>query len=44
MATVIAGVTVEDLRIFADAWNRHDVDALTRGPDSEGFFEELDRP
>jgi steroid delta-isomerase-like uncharacterized protein len=28
MATVIADVTVEDLQAFADAWNRHDVDAL----------------
>ena len=28
MAAVITGVTVEDLQAFADAWNRHDVDAL----------------
>jgi hypothetical protein len=40
---VIAGVTVEVLRVVADAWNRHDVDALTRGSDWEGFFEEPDR-
>jgi len=28
MAAVVTGVTVEDLQAFADAWNRHDVDAL----------------
>ncbi|HZM33900.1 MAG TPA: nuclear transport factor 2 family protein [Burkholderiales bacterium] len=28
MTTVISGVSVEDLQAFADAWNRHDVDAL----------------
>ena len=43
MATVIAGVTLEDLRVFADAWNRHDVDALKRAPDYERFWEARDR-
>lgn len=28
MTTVISGVSVEDLQAFADAWNRHDVEAL----------------
>ncbi len=28
MTSVTAGVTVDDLQAFADAWNRHDVDAL----------------
>ena len=28
MTTVIADVTVEELQAFAEAWNRHDVDAL----------------
>jgi len=28
METAVSGVTVADLQAFADAWNRHDVDAL----------------
>ena len=28
MTSVTTGVTVDDLQAFADAWNRHDVDAL----------------
>ena len=28
MANVVSEVTIEDLQAFADAWNRHDVDAL----------------
>jgi hypothetical protein len=29
------------LRVFADAWNRHDVDALKRALEYERFWEEL---
>ena len=48
MATVITDVTADDLHAFADAWNRHDVDALmtfmtddcvfeaSAGPDASG--------
>jgi steroid delta-isomerase-like uncharacterized protein len=39
MATVITGVTVEDLQAFADAWNRHDVDALMTFMTQDCVFE-----
>ena len=39
MATVIAGVTVEDLQGFADAWNHHDVDALMTFMTDDCVFE-----
>lgn len=39
MATVIAGVTVEDLQAFANAWNRHDVDALMTFMTEDCVFE-----
>jgi len=28
MASTISTVTTDDLQAFADAWNRHDLDAL----------------
>ena len=39
MAAVITGVTVEDLQAFADAWNRHDVDALMSFMTDDCVFE-----
>ena len=39
MATIIAGVTVEDLQAFADAWNRHDIDALMSFMTDDCVFE-----
>jgi len=39
MTTVIADVTVEDLEAFADAWNRHDVDALMTFMTDDCVFE-----
>ena len=39
MTTVIADVTVEDLQAFADAWNRHDVDALMTFMTDDCVFE-----
>ena len=39
MTTVIAEVTVEDLQAFADAWNRHDVDALMTFMTEDCVFE-----
>jgi steroid delta-isomerase-like uncharacterized protein len=39
MATVITGVTVEDLQAFANAWNRHDVDALMTFMTQDCVFE-----
>jgi len=39
MTTVIADVTVEDLQAFAEAWNRHDVDALMTFMTQDCVFE-----
>jgi steroid delta-isomerase-like uncharacterized protein len=39
MTTAIAEVTVEDLGAFADAWNRHDVDALMTFMSDDCVFE-----
>jgi taurine dehydrogenase small subunit len=39
MSAVIAGVTVEDLQAFADAWNRHDIDALMTFMTGDCVFE-----
>ena len=39
MPTVTAEVTVEDLQAFADAWNRHDVDALMTFMTEDCVFE-----
>ena len=39
MSPVIAGVAVEDLQAFADAWNRHDVDALMSFMTDDCVFE-----
>jgi len=39
MTTVIADVTVEDLQAFAEAWNRHDVDALMTFMTQDSVFE-----
>jgi len=39
MTTVVAEVTVEDLQAFADAWNRHDVDALMTFMTEDCVFE-----
>lgn len=39
MASVTAGVTVGELQAFADAWNRHDVDALMTFMTDDCVFE-----
>ena len=39
MAAVMREVTVEVLQAFADAWNRHDVDALMSMMADDGAFE-----
>ena len=39
MSNVIAGVTTEVLQAFADAWNRHDVDALMSFMSDDCVFE-----
>ena len=39
MPTVIADVTTEVLQAFADAWNRHDVDALMSFMTEDCVFE-----
>ena len=39
MSTVSAGVTVEMLDAFADAWNRHDADALMSFMSEDCVFE-----
>jgi steroid delta-isomerase-like uncharacterized protein len=39
MTTLTAGVTVEDLQAFADAWNRHDVEALMTFMTDDCVFE-----
>ena len=39
MADVIPGVTTEDLEAFADAWNRHDVEALLSFMTEDCVFE-----
>ena len=39
MATVTGEVSVEDLQAFADAWNRHDVDALMTFMTDDCVFE-----
>lgn len=39
MAAVITGVTVEDLQAFAEAFNRHDVDALMEFMAEDCVFE-----
>ena len=39
MPNVIAEVTMEDLQAFADAWNRHDVDALMTFMTDDCVFE-----
>jgi ketosteroid isomerase-like protein len=39
MANVIADVTTEVLQAFADAWNRHDVDALMSFMTEDCVFE-----
>lgn len=33
------GVTIEDLQAFADAWNRHDIEALMRFMTADCLFE-----
>ena len=44
MATVTTGVTVERLEAFADAWNRHDVDALMTFMTDDCVFEASSGP
>ena len=39
MPNLIAEVTTEDLQAFADAWNRHDVDALMSFMTDDCVFE-----
>jgi steroid delta-isomerase-like uncharacterized protein len=39
MSIVIAEVGVEDLQAFADAWNRHDIDALMSFMTDDCVFE-----
>ena len=39
MSTVITEVTTENLQAFADAWNRHDVDALMSFMTDDCVFE-----
>jgi steroid delta-isomerase-like uncharacterized protein len=39
MTIMIGGVSVEDLQAFADAWNRHDVDALMTFMTDDCVFE-----
>src|SRR5215208_3140208 len=39
MSVVIAAVTTEHLQAFADAWNRHDVDALMSFMTDDCVFE-----
>ena len=39
MANAIAPVTVETLQAFADAWNRHDIDALMSFMTDDCVFE-----
>ncbi len=39
MADVNASVTTDDLQAFADAWNRHDVDALMSFMSDDCVFE-----
>lgn len=39
MANVIPEVTTEDLQVFADAWNRHDVEALMSFMTQDCVFE-----
>ena len=39
MATLIGGVTVDDLQAFADAWNRHDIEALMTYMTDDCVFE-----
>ena len=39
MEALIADVTVENLQAFADAWNRHDVDALMSFMTDDCVFE-----
>lgn len=39
MSNVIAGVTTEVLQAFADAWNRHDADALMSFMSDDCVFE-----
>ena len=39
MANVVPEVTIEFLQAFADAWNRHDVDALMSFMTGECVFE-----
>jgi steroid delta-isomerase-like uncharacterized protein len=39
MAMVVEGVTVQELQAFADAWNRHDVDALMTFMSQDCVFE-----
>jgi ketosteroid isomerase-like protein len=42
MPNVIAEVTTEVLQAFADAWNRHDVDALMSFMTEDCVFEACD--
>ena len=39
MSAVTSGVSVDDLQAFADAWNRHDVDALMSFMTDDCVFE-----
>jgi steroid delta-isomerase-like uncharacterized protein len=44
MTGVIAGITVDDLQAFADAWNRHDIDALVTFMTDDCVFESSSGP
>ena len=44
MPTVIAQVTTDVLQAFADAWNRHDVDALMSFMTEDCVFEASAQP
>jgi steroid delta-isomerase-like uncharacterized protein len=44
MTGAIAGITDDDLQAFADAWNRHDIDALMTFMTDDCVFESSSGP